>query len=380
MHPALEKTLVFLLLIAAGYFLQRKIDGKRELAGIKVLILSVILPATIFVALLQVSIERELLWLPILALALNAALYFACQWALPHLGFGRDSAENRTMLLLLPSLAPGLSCFPFLLEYLGEESLALAALADVGNKVFVLIILYLLAMHWYAARHQSAGEATVGSKRAKLKDLALALLREPVNLVILLALGMLSWGLDISALPVFLENTATRLAALMTPIVLLFIGMAIRFERREMALIVRALAFRAGVALLLSAGLLYLGPDLTPALALLAVVFPQSAVSFWPFAHLSAVEGMGKDGSAGVFAPDLALNVLACSLPFSTVVILGILSCGDFFAQPSSTAALGLALLALPLLYAWRRARALPHPSPEWKAEALREEWQKVKA
>ena len=55
-------------------------------------------------------------------------------------------------MMLLPSLAPGLSCFPFIIVYLGDEYLALAALADVGNKIFVLILLYMLAMHWYHLR------------------------------------------------------------------------------------------------------------------------------------------------------------------------------------------------------------------------------------
>ncbi|MEM6771793.1 MAG: permease, partial [Bacteroidota bacterium] len=149
MNPALEKTAVFLLLIVAGYLLQQKIKGKQDLKGVKVLILSVILPATIFVALLKIKVSAELLLLPVGGLFLNGLLFLAARQALPHLGFRKASREWRTMLLLVPSLAPGLSCFPFVVEYLGDEALAMAALADVGNKIFVLIILYLIAMNWY---------------------------------------------------------------------------------------------------------------------------------------------------------------------------------------------------------------------------------------
>lgn len=351
MNPALQKTLVFLLLLAAGYFLQKKINGKQDLKGVKVLILSVILPATIFVALLKINVSAELLLLPFGALLLNLLLFYAAKSLLPRLATNYDAVDGRTMLLLIPSLAPGLSCFPFIVEYLGEESLALAALADVGNKVFVLIILYLIAMSWFHARQN--GDATGGgpANRSKLKDLGLALLREPVNLIILVAAAMLCFGLNIEALPAFLETTAVRLAALMTPLVLLFIGMAVRFERQEMALILRVLAFRAGMGLLLSAVALLVLPAMAPAMALLLVIFPQSAVSFWPFAHMSAVEGLRQEGTASVFNLDLALNVLAYSLPFSTVIILSVLSCGHYFTQPLIVFLLGAVLLTWPVIY-----------------------------
>lgn len=369
MNPALQKTLVFLLLIAAGYCLQKKISGKQDLKGVKVLILSVILPATIFVALLKIKISAELLMLPVVALALNFALYYAARHALPLLGFARNTKEWRTMSMLVPSLAPGLSCFPFVMEYLGDSSLAMAALADVGNKIFVLIILYLVAMHWFYQLRgaNSEEELDAPGRRQKLKDLGLSLLREPVNLVIVAAILLLSFGLDITALPTFLESTAVRLAALMTPIVLLFIGMAVRFERREMAMILRVLAFRSGTALVLSTLLLFIFPIATPAFALLAVIFPQSAVSFWPFAHMSAVEGQREEGTPATFNIDLALNVLACSLPFSTVVILGVLSCGSFFASPLATLPLGLLLLLAPAIYALRKNKVFSSKKEHWQ-------------
>lgn len=374
MNPALEKTFVFLLLIAAGYFLQSKLNGKQDLKGVKVLILSVILPATIFVALLKISISTKLLLLPIGALALNFILFYVVRAVLPKLGFADEPNNKRTMLLLLPSLAPGLSCFPFVVEYLGDEALAMAALTDVGNKVFVLIILYLFAMNWYYTARRKNTETVNKStgRQSKLKDLGLSLLREPVNLVIVTAVAMLCLGLDAKALPTFLETTAVRLAALMTPVVLLFIGMAVRFERREMATILRFLAFRSGLGLLLSGLAILLLPAMAPAMALLLVIFPQSAVSFWPFAHISAVDALQNEGEDPVFNINLALNVLACSLPFSTVIILGVLSCGEVFASPAMVLLLGAGLLVIPLVYVLRSG-LLFRPKTETKAEQLRE-------
>ncbi len=351
MNPALQKTLVFLFLIFAGYLLQNKLKGKEELKGVKVLILSIILPATIFVALLRVEVSRSMLLLPVLALMLNAALYFVSRIALPKLGFDKGSPQFRTMLLLVPSLAPGLSAFPFILEYLGDGQLALAALADVGNKIFVLVILYLVAMNWY---YRQRGEATEQPNRlGKMKELGLALLAEPVNMVILLAIFMISFGLGLGSLPLFVEDTVARLASLMTPIVLLFIGMAVNFQRAEMALILRVLCYRSGLALLLS-GLLIFALGLSGPLALLAVVFAQCAVSFWPFAHMSAVEVLRKNSVPQVFDLDLGLNVLAFSLPFSTVVILTVLSCGNWFASPTVLIPAALVMAAYPIFHLLR--------------------------
>ncbi len=353
MNPALQKTFSFALLILAGYLIQRKLANKQDLSGIKVLILSIILPATIFVALLKVEISSGMLLLPLAALALNAALYFISGWVLPRLGFPPDGKEWRTMMLLLPSLAPGLSVFPFILEYLGDAPLALAALADVGNKVFVLIVLYLVAMSWYYSR-RGAGAVEV-DRPGKLRALGLSLLREPVNLVILVAMLMLAAGLTLSDLPWFVEETVVRLAALMSPVILLFIGMAVKFRREEAALILRALCFRSGLAFLLSAGLIYVS-GLSGTMALLAVVFAQCAVSFWPFAHMSAVEALREPDSTPVFDLDLGLNVLAFSLPFSTGIILTVLSCGDWFASAGGIIPVALLVLLVPVVYALRPA------------------------
>jgi hypothetical protein len=342
---------------------------------VKVLILSVILPATIFVALLKISISTKLLLFPLGALALNFMLFYAVRAMLPKLGFADEPDNRRTMLLLLPSLAPGLSCFPFVVEYLGDEALAMAALTDVGNKVFVLIILYLFAMNWYyTAKKKRTGDLNESpGRQSKLRDLGLSLLREPVNLVIVTAIVMLCLGLDAKSLPPFLETTAVRLAALMTPIVLLFIGMAVRFEWREMAIILRFLAFRAGVGLLLSGLAILFLPAMAPAMALLLVIFPQSAVSFWPFAHISAVDALQNEREEPVFNINLALNVLACSLPFSTVIILGVLSCGEVFASAPMVLLLGAGLLLIPLVYVLR-AGLLFTPETENEAKPLREE------
>ena len=114
MNEALQKTLGLLLLILLGLVLQKKITAREHLKGIKVLILSVALPATIFVALLKIELDRTMMLLPLLALSFNFLMLLASRYVLGLFGVEKGSSNLRTLMMLLPSLAPGLSCFPFL--------------------------------------------------------------------------------------------------------------------------------------------------------------------------------------------------------------------------------------------------------------------------
>ena len=82
----LQKTFLFLLFIGIGLLLKVKLKDKSELAGIKVIILNLALPATIFIALLGVNIEASLLLLPLIALLLNVVLFFCNAFGTSHFG------------------------------------------------------------------------------------------------------------------------------------------------------------------------------------------------------------------------------------------------------------------------------------------------------
>ena len=347
---AFHKTLALLVFILIGVLLRSKLKERSQISGIKVLILSIALPATIFVALLKIKLDPGLLFLPLMALIFNFVMMGASYLILNHTFLGTTPSAKRTLMMLLPSLAPGLSCFPFVAEYLGDETLAWAALADVGNKFFVLIFLYMVAMRWYLQLNNNASS----NQPSRLKGLLLSLVREPVNLVIVSALVLLSFGLNLESLPAFMQNTAGRLSALMTPLVLMFIGVAVNVRRQDLRLIIPLLSWRAGFAFFLSAVALFLIPDLAPMAAILIVIFPQSAASFWPYAHMMAVEHLEEKKSpvqlpSATFDSELALMVLACSLPFSSTLILGICVSGTVFTQPIAALIAGgiFTLLAL---------------------------------
>lgn len=334
MSSAITKTVSLLLLIVIGYFFQRKMKSKDHLEGIKALILSLALPATIFIALLQIDFRSDLIIIPILSLAFNLLMYIVMDKLPMKSVLNIPLNRYRTLIMLIPSLAPGLSCFPFIIEYSGQGPLAMAALADVGNKVFVLIISYTIAMRWfYEVNHD-----VPHNKKDKIKDLLLALVNEPVNIVIVVALMMLSLGLDYTAFPQPVSLSIDRLSSMMTPMILLFIGLSMRLTWAQIKTIFSFLFVRSGIAFLISACVLLLFPIADLPTILLIVVFPQSACSFWPYAHMALVAKMENKligERSRTFDLDFAMNVLACSLPFSVVLIMAIYASGRFFASTS---------------------------------------------
>ncbi|WP_111669603.1 AEC family transporter [Algoriphagus litoralis] len=350
MPLAIQTSLSLLLMILLGFSLRKKLDSDAHRKGLKVIILDLALPAMIFVALLGIKMDAELLILPVLVFVWNGVMVLAGYVGLPWMGVDRNSPQHRTWLMLWPSLAPGLSCFPFLIEYLGEEALAWGALADVGNKIYVLICAYLLAMTWYYRVH-ALGKRSNGQK---VKQLLIAMLREPINVVLILAIVLLGLGWNMDSLPGFIGKSIVSLKDIMTPLILLFIGMSVILKWKQIQSIFSLLMLRAGVSLLFSGLLISFFSFSSSSAILLAVVFPLSSCSFWPFAHMSAVRQLeiaSEEGkSRKTFDLELGINILAVSLPFSTLLILGIFSSGDYFTEPSQVFALGGLLVMLPIL------------------------------
>lgn len=348
MEFTLQKTFTFILFILIGLLLKKKFKGGDEVSGIKKIILNLALPATIFIALLSIEIEASLLLLPVLALLLNGILFLGFPLLLPVMGVQKDTPNYRTAQLLIPSLAPGLSCFPFVLEFLGEPYLAKAAMADLGNKVFVLIGLYIIAMNWHS-RLQVKEKTSRGNR---IKSLLIAMISEPVNIFIAVALLLLSLGWNMESIPFVISDTLDRLSLLMTPLVLLFIGLAVKIKRNQLSQILSILLVRAGVVVLISAFFIAVAGITAQNNILLILAFGLSAVSFWPFAHISAVESLESKVplKQRTFNNNYGISILALSFPLSTILILGILSSGTVVNGILPVVILGTSLLALGFL------------------------------
>ncbi len=349
MDEALEKSISFLLFIFIGFLLKKKISVGDETNGIKSLILTIALPATIFIALLRVKIDGNLILFPVLALGLNIILFAITPILLSLIGINLNSDKGRSARLLIPSLAPGLSCFPFILEFLGDGSLAKAAMADLGNKFFVLFLLYLVALKW----HYKNADFEANSLKSKLKSLFKTLLYEPVNLFILVALILVSFGINLEKLPNFIASTLSRLSYIMTPLVLLFIGLAVKFQKKQFFQIFSLLLLRASFTLLLIAGIVFFADITIQKDILVMIAFSLSASSFWPFAHISAVNFKEKKENTidKTFDTNFALSILALSLPISVILILGILTTGNTFTNTNNILILGGCLFVIGLVY-----------------------------
>jgi len=375
MEMGFEKTLVFLLFIFIGVLLKVKFTSQEEIRGIKKIILNLALPATIFIALLGIEIEAGLLLLPVLALGLNLLLFLAAPLLLPLVGVQKNTPTYRTARILIPSLAPGLSCFPFVLEFLGEDYLAKAAMADLGNKVFVLIVLYLIAMRWYYGR----SDATHASGKSKIVSLLKTLVTEPVNLFIGLALVLLLFGIHMDAMPFVLSETLSKLSLMMTPLVLLFIGLAVKIKKKQFFQIFSLLTFRAGIVFFLVGLFIAVSGVGSVNEILLMLAFGLSACSFWPYSHISLVDGLEAEKKTKTFDSAFAIAILALSFPLSTALILGVLNSGELFGSALPIFMTGLFLFALGLLYPgvklFTKKISLPKLSrPTWNQQRVLDE------
>ncbi|GMN06686.1 hypothetical protein MTsPCn5_20750 [Croceitalea sp. MTPC5] len=356
MDISFQKTIVFLFFIFIGFLLKNKFKSKDEVTGIKKIILNLALPATIFIALLGVHIKLNLLLLPLLALGLNLLLFLIFPLVLPVLGIKKRTPEFRTARLLIPSLAPGLSCFPFVLEFLGEDYLAKAAMADLGNKVFVLVILYLVAMNWYLSLHGKKQK----SKGSKVGAMLKVMVAEPVNIFIAMALILLGFGLNMESLPFFISETLQKLSMIMTPLVLLFIGLSVKIKRKQFVQIFSLLSLRAGLVFLICGIAVIITGLKVQNDILLLLAFGLSACSFWPYAHIAAVDTLEMTGKVKkkTFQNDYAISILALSFPLSTLLILAVLNTGPFITVTPNiflvSAVLGV-LGFLPSLYSWSK-------------------------
>ena len=326
-YRSMEKTISFLILIIIGVLFRSKVQNKEQKDTIKTLILAVALPAVIFSALLRINLNSSFIYPPLLVLSFNFILFALVRWMLPLLmGKNVSLANKRTLMLMMPSLAPYLSCFPFIAEFSNDTIIGLAAIADTGNKIFILIFLYFLAMYW------AYGKQIFGKQELKTNKFINVLL-QPINLSILIALAASLLGIRLETIPIYFQESLTYLRNLLTPTILIFIGLAVKVKRKELNLILGLLLWRAAIAFALSAlAILLLNFD-SRATILLVVAFPQSSCSFIPYAQMTIFNDRRVQNNP-IFNPGLALSLLAISLPFSASTIIGIYSSGDFFASP----------------------------------------------
>ncbi len=329
MSLVFSKITTFFLLILLGVLLKSKFKGKTEKGVLKTYILNVALPATIFISLISINIDIKYLYYPFLAILFNVLIFLASPYILKVAKLHKNPQKNRTLLLLLPSFAPGLSCFPIINEFLGSEALAKASLFDFGNKIFVLLFLFIFA---FRLHHLTQKKQEIQSEKSYV-TIVKSIFLEPINILILVAVVILSTGNNISSIHPFLVDMINKIKGTLTPLVLIFIGLSIVFSKKVIIEIIPTLFLRAGLCLLIVTVMMQIfGVRLQNDL-LFFMILALSSVSFWPFAHMTLIDKMEQ--KAGVkertFDIGFGLNYLAYSLPFSTLLILVLLIKSELF-------------------------------------------------
>merc|ERR1740138_870377 len=112
--------------------------------------LQAMVPALVLKSLASVSMSSEL----IAYIAFGAALSmfrFATGWGIATGLFGGSKdlgLVRRSSAHMLGGMAPALSSFPFIKEFVSTKAVGYGALIDLPNKVFVLIILPIILRAW----------------------------------------------------------------------------------------------------------------------------------------------------------------------------------------------------------------------------------------
>ena len=246
---------------------------------------------------------------------------------------------------MLPSFAPGLSCFPIINEFLGSEALAKASLFDFGNKIFVLLFLFIFA---FRLHHVTQKKQKIESEKPYVTILK-SLFLEPINILIFVAVMILATGNNINTIPPIFVDLISKIKGTLTPLVLIFIGLSVVFNRKVIVEIISTLFLRAGLCLLIVTVMLQIFAVTIPNDILFFMILSLSSVSFWPFAHMSLIDKIEQKAKVKERTFDIAfgLNYLAYSLPFSTLLILGLLVKGAYFINFSNLYYVSAALLII---------------------------------
>lgn len=358
-HSVAQKAIALMLLIVTGYLFRRKFQDPAATGAIRFFILNVALPATIFLSVIEIDTQLNLIRLPSFALGVNLFLMLVGVLLALTLLRQAEKSKTRALILLFPSLAPGLTVFPFVEQFLGRSGLAWAALADMGNKLFVLIGLYTLAIYWF---QQSAVTHSQTKVKAQWGGIGRFLLTEPVNLAIVAGVILAAFQLG-NSLPLALTDTIQKFSVCATPLILFYVGISLNLKSFQFGTILLILLAKASAGFLISAAaLIVLQPQSTEEVTLF-IALPQASFSLWPLLHATKINSQKSfasvDSQASFFDTEFATALLAMSFPFSIFVLLVIFSSGTFFTSATHLGiagggflllfALGCGLRSLPL-------------------------------
>ncbi|MGE5603062.1 MAG: AEC family transporter [Nitrososphaerales archaeon] len=228
---ALSKVLPVLLLILLGAFFRRSgFLSEATVAGMKKLVVSVTLPASLFLAFAGVTLEGR-------HLVIVACMFVTCVLALllARASWQRLGFRSAYTPALMTGFEAGMMGYAIYAAVYGAQNIFKFAVVDLGQVLFVFFIL----VPWISQ---------LATGRMSMRGTAIGFLKTPVIVAIFLGIIFNRLGLvaPLRAFPpadaVF--RTVELLGAITTPLIAMVIGYEVRLKRGALALPARASALR----------------------------------------------------------------------------------------------------------------------------------------
>jgi len=307
---SLLKVVPVLLLIPLGWIL-RKAGVVRPSAGgdLTKLFVNVALPASLFLAFLNLDLGWSALYLPFIGLSANVLLL--------GLGFGivrflrLHKQVKNIFLLTLPVFATGTIAFPFFIAMFGAvKGLSIIALLEIGNVFF-----------WNTFDHYLAFR--LGGEKIGVLVFLKKLFRSPILWAVVFGLTFSFYGIDIPLLSEFLLLLAG------STILLIMLALGISFEPK-LSSVKKSLPV---IITKTSLGLL---------VAFIIIWIVRQFIVFDDFSQLSLLVYASVPASAVTFAfasearlgKCLDANLLSIAFPIGAVLVPLMLIFTDFVLSP----------------------------------------------
>jgi hypothetical protein len=318
------------------------VRARLDASALTALLLKALVPAVILSSLAGLSVSPELTGFVGGGALLVLLQIVAGQIASRALLGGRRAraATRRTAAIQVGTMAPVLSVFAFIREFVGEARTGYAALVDLPSKTYTLVLMPLVLL---LVGDPAGRAASAGTRKPTLRERVSAAgvqLSDPFNAAILLGLLMAGTGTRVADLG-FLGAAVRTLASAQTPVLFLLIGMKFQLSGARPAFVLALLLARHGLIALAMSGFLRLANIVEPGARLAAVLSSQAAASIVAFGQIDAA---AKRSPALGFDSALAFEIVTLSFPLS--VVLNTVACVAGAAYVDSVGKVGLALLA----------------------------------
>jgi malate permease and related proteins len=240
-----QEFLYIIIIIAFGYLLKRlNILQEKDGEVISKIIFKITLPALVLVTFDSVKIETSLILLPIIVLIFG--IMTAC---LGLFVFKNEERELKGSLLMLSSgFNVGLFAFPLVYAIWGIDGLTYFSMFDVGSSFVVFGICFIFASY-FSEEGLKLNPMEILKKLGKSIPLMTYLIASILNLIHI-------------QLPDIIINVASKISGANMPLSLLLLGLFLnfKFDKQFMKPMMKFLAFRYGLGLIVGLVLYFILP------------------------------------------------------------------------------------------------------------------------